>query len=180
MFYVSEVKTTPPEDFKTPLRKKVYETLEELDIPYKRVDTDEAVSMADCVHINDRLDMDMVKTLFLSDRKGNQYYLLITKGDKKFDTREFSKQMDVPRVSFAPKDKFDEILGAKLGAATVFSALIDDDHEIQIVFDKDVVDTEFYGCSDGVNTGYMKIRTDDILNKVLPHSGHNYKVIKVK
>ena len=78
MFYVSEIRTTEPGSFKSPLQKKVYQVLGELKVPYKRVDTDEAITMEDCVLINRRLDMDIVKTLFLCNKKKTLFYLFIT------------------------------------------------------------------------------------------------------
>lgn len=177
MFYVSEVKTDAPEAFKTPLQKKVYQVLAELQIPYKRVDTDEAITMEDCVQINEKLDMDMVKTLFLCNKKKTLFYLFVTTDKKPFDTKKFCEALDISRVSFAPKELFEEILGTKIGAATVYSVLDDWDKTIQVIFDQDVADSEYYGCSDGTTTGYMKVKTEDILNKILPYSKHKYKVI---
>ena len=49
MFYVSEIYKTGPKKFENDLQKKTYEALESLDIPFERVDTDEAVTMDDCV-----------------------------------------------------------------------------------------------------------------------------------
>lgn len=54
------------------------------------------------------------------------------------------------------------MLGTKIGAATVFSSLLDTEGKVQIVFDKEVLSEEYYGCSDGTTTGYMKIHTEDI------------------
>ncbi len=73
MFYVSEIQTTAPVVYKTPLQKSVYETLEWLQIPFERVDTDEAVTMEDCASINRKLQMDMVKTLFLCNRQQTSF-----------------------------------------------------------------------------------------------------------
>ena len=39
-------------------------------------------------------------------------------------------------------------------------------------FDPEAVSGEWYGCSDGRSTGYMKIRTADLLEKIIPQSGH--------
>ena len=50
---------------------------------------------------------------------------------------------------------------------------------IQVIFDQEVADSEYYGCSDGTTTGYMKVKTEDILTKILPHSRHKYKVIGI-
>ena len=80
MFYVSESKTTAPEQYLNPLQRQVYAVLKELDIPFERVDTDEAITMEDCVQIDEKLQMKMVKTLFLCNRQQNAFYLFITAG----------------------------------------------------------------------------------------------------
>ena len=179
MFYVSEIKTTAPETFKTPLQKEVYNTLDHLKVSYKRVDTDEAITMEDCVLIDQKLDMEMVKTLFLCNRKKTMFYLFITTGNKPFDTKAFCDALNIPRVSFAPKELFEEILGVKIGAATIFSTLTDWEKDIQVVFDKEVLGREYYGCSDGTTTGYMKIKTSDITDVVLPYAKHTYQIVGI-
>lgn len=173
MLFVSKVYTTAPENFKTPLQKSVYDTLKNLNIPFERVDTDEAISMEDCVQINQALDMKMVKTLFLTNRKQTVFYLFITTADKPFNSKDFASALGISRVSFAPLELMESKLGTKIGAATVFSALLDEDHELNIVFDSDVTSEEWYGCSDGTTTGYMKIKTADILNNFLTFTKHS-------
>lgn len=177
MINVSEIKTTAPEEFKTPLQEKVYETLSKLGIKYERVDTDVVITMEDCEAVNEKLDMDMVKTLFLTNTKKGQYFLYITTGDKHFNTRAFCNGLGISRVSFGQKELFEKMLGTEIGAATVYSALIDPEWKIQVVFDKDVADSEWYGCSDGTTTGYMKVKTQDILKKFLPYTRHDYRII---
>lgn len=179
MFYVSEIQQTAPADFKTPLQQSVYQTLDYLEIPYERVDTDEAITIDDCVEIDKKLDMDMVKTLFLCNRQKTKFYLFITKGDKPFNTKAFSNALGIPRVSFAPADKMAELLKTKIGAATVFSALVDQGNAVQIVFDQDVLAGEWYGCSDGTTTGYMKVGTDQIIHKFLTYTNHTPEIIEV-
>jgi len=179
MFFVSEIQTSAPEQFRTPLQEKTYRALAELGIPFERVDTDEAITMDDCVQIDAKLQMKMVKTLFLCDRKQTAFYLLITAGDKPFSSKNFSTALGVPRVSFAPSEKMQAMLGTKIGAATVFSALLDMEHRVQIVFDRDVLREEWYGCSDGTTTGYMKVRTDDILHRFLPFTQHAAQIAEV-
>ncbi|MBR1887529.1 MAG: HAD hydrolase-like protein, partial [Bacteroidales bacterium] len=63
-FYVSEPMPTPPQEFKTPLQKAVYEAFERLKIPFTRVDTDPGITMEDCAHIDGALGTRIVKTVF--------------------------------------------------------------------------------------------------------------------
>ena len=179
MIAVSETQNTAPKQFKTQLQEKVYKTLAELQIPYERVDTDEVITMEDCISVNEKLNMKMVKTLFLCNRQQTKFYLFITCGDKPFCSKKFSSTLGISRVSFAPTELMETMLGTKIGAATVFSSLLDTEGKVQIVFDKDVLLEEYYGCSDGTTTGYMKIRTEDIRDKFLKFTNHTPAIIEV-
>ncbi len=179
MMFVSSPYTTPPEQFRNALQEKVHTVLEALQIPYQRVDTDEAVTLEDCIRINEQLDMKMVKTLFLCNRQQTAFYLLVVPGDKPFSSKAFSSALGISRVSFAPAERMEPMLGTKIGAATVFSALLESAGDVQIVFDQDIVTDEWYGCSDGTTTGYMKLKTEDVLYKVLPYSGHTCRIIRI-
>jgi len=53
MFYVSEIHTKSPSHFQTRLQELVYEVLGKLQIPFERVDTDEVITMEDCVAIDE-------------------------------------------------------------------------------------------------------------------------------
>lgn len=172
MFYVSEIFATAPAVFSTELQKKVYETLDQLAIPFERVDTDEAITMEDCVLIDRRLDMKMVKTLFLCDRGQTEFYLYVTTARKRFNSGEFSRLLDTARVSFAPVERLQSMLGTKVGAATVLSVLLDSAHRVRVVVDREVLQERWYGCSDGTTTGYLKIETSRVIDDFLPHVGH--------
>lgn len=179
MLYVSDIYTTAPSEFKNSLQGKTYRALKELNIPFERVDNDEAITMEDCIQINKVLNVKIVKTLFLCNRQQTSFYLFVTRGDKPFKTKDFSKALGISRVSFGPADLMEKMLGMKVGAATIFSALLDTDNNVQIVFDKEVLNEEWYGGTDGTTTGYMKVRMEHILNKFLPYTRHSPIMIEV-
>ena len=179
MFYISEIMTTEPKEYKNHLQKETYKALLQLKIPFERVDTDEAVTMDDCVLIDQKFHMKMVKTLFLCNRKKTVFYLFVTTGEKAFDTKNFSNALGISRVSFGPAELMEEMLGNKIGAATVFGTLLDLDRDVQVIIDKEVADEEYYGCSDGTTTCYMKIRTEDIIEKFLPFAKHKPVIVEI-
>ena len=172
MFFVSDIMEKAPGSYKSTLQELTYQSLAKLQISFERVDTDEAISMEDCIEINEKLDMKMVKTLFLCNRQKTELYLFVTTADKPFKSKDFSNTLSIPRVSFAPAELMEDILGVKIGAATVFGVLMDTDNLVQVVFDKDVLLEEWYGCSDGTTTGYMKVQTKDIVNDFLNYVKH--------
>ncbi|MGI6233227.1 MAG: prolyl-tRNA synthetase associated domain-containing protein [Prevotella sp.] len=179
MFFVSDIKTSAPATFGSSLQQEVYTTLGNLSIPFWRVDTDEAITMEDCTAINERLDMEMVKTLLLCNRQQTQHYLFVTRGDKPFHSKEFSLALNIARVSFAPVDHLQQLLGTPIGAATVLSVIRDAGHRVQVVFDAEVAAMPWYGCSDGTTTSYLKLRTQDVLHRYLTFAGHEARIVEV-
>ena len=179
MVFVSEAFTAVPATYSTSLQEKVYQTLETLGIAFERVETEEVITMEDCKQINERLDMEMVKTLFLCNRQKTNFYLFVTCGDKPFKSKEFSQALAIARVSFASAEQMDAMLGTKIGAATIFSTLLKEAKKVQLVLDKDVCQQEYYGCSDGTTTGYLKLKTEEVLEKFLPYVKRQPKIIEV-
>ena len=179
MFYVSEVKTKAPENFQSELQQKIYETFAGLDIHFERVDNDPAITMEDCVLINERLDMKTVKTLFLCNRQQTNFYLFVTLDGKPFVTKDFSSALGISRVSFASEELLFSMLGTKIGATTVLSSIIDTENKVRIIFDKEVLKNEWYGCTDSTTTSYMKLKTADVLEKYLPFIKHEITMIEV-
>jgi Ala-tRNA(Pro) deacylase len=90
MINVSNILTSAPIVFKSELQEKVYSTFSELGMSFERVDTDEVITMEDCAAINARMDMDMVKTLFLCNRQQTEFYMFVTKGGKPFSSKELA------------------------------------------------------------------------------------------
>jgi Ala-tRNA(Pro) deacylase len=105
MFKVSNPICTPPETFSSALQQKVYSTFQDLSIPFERVDTDPGLTMEDCQHIDAKIGVRIVKTVFLCNRQQTAFYLYVTTDDKPFVTRDFCGALGIPRVSFAPADK---------------------------------------------------------------------------
>ena len=177
MFYVSDIMTTPPTAFETELQQKVYETFAQLEIPYERVDTDPGITMEDCQHIDAKIGVRIVKTVFLCNRQQTEFYLYVTTDDKPFVTRDFCGALGIPRVSFASADKLWDLTGVLPGATTILSAVLPSMAGVHLVMDRAVAEGEWYACTDGTATCFVKLRTSDLLSKYLPATSHQLTLI---
>ena len=157
----------------------VYDFLNQRGIPFARLDHPEVHTMEDCQAIDDRLQMQTVKTLFLCNRQQTAFYLFVTPGDKPFRTKDFSSALGISRVSFASPEQLERLMGTVVGSATVFSALLASAREVRVVFDRALADSEWYGCTDGTTTGYMKLRTRDVIDRLLPYTAHTLEWVEV-
>ena len=178
MFKVSDPMPTPPAVISTPLQQAVYESFARLEIPFERVETDPGLTMEDCRHIDAKIGVHIVKTIFLSNRQQTEFYLYVTTDDKPFVTRDFCAAMGgIPRVSFASADKLRQLTGVEVGATTVLSAVLPQSAPVHLVMDRCVAEGEWFACTDGTPTCFVKIRTGDLLQKYIPSSGHLLRLI---
>lgn len=172
MFYVSELKNTPPDTFANLLQERIYGKFGELEIPFGRVDTDPGITMEDCLNIDRGIGGRIVKTVFLCNRQQTSFYIYAMSPDKPFVTKDFCHSLNIPRVSFAPEDKLIALAGTIHGAATILSACLESAKDVTFVLDRTVLEDNYFCCTDGTATGFVKLRTSDLLDKFLPSCGH--------
>lgn len=155
----------------------VYELLEELDIPYLRLDHEEAATVEDCHDVDCRLGIHICKNLFLCNAQKTDFYLLMMPGTKKFKTKELSSQIGSARLSFAGAEYMEAFLNITPGSVSVMGLMNDWDNRVRLLIDRDILADEFVGCHPCVNTASLKIRTQDILEKFLPYVKHDYTAV---
>lgn len=176
---VSSVYHGAPAESRTPVEDRTYAALEELGIPFDRVDHDPAEDMADCAVISQALGADICKNLLLTPRNRSAFYLLAMPGDKPFVTRDLSKQIGSSRLSFATAEDLEQLLGVQPGSASVLGLLNDKEHRVTLVLDRAVAESRWFGCHPCRNTSSLRLRTEDVLEKFLPYTGHVPLVVEL-
>ena len=157
--------------------KRAFALLDELHIPYRRVEHAPAETMEVCAAISDALGVRICKNLFLCNRQQTAFYLLTMPEDKPFHTKDLSHQIGSSRLSFAPPDKMEALLGCSPGSASVLGLANDTEHRVRLVMDREVVEAERFACHPCDNTGSLTVATGDLLEKFLPHTGHTYEIV---
>ena len=163
-----------------PREVRTYDFLEDLGISWQCTDHKHADNMEDCRAIDEALGLVMCKNLFLCNRQKTNYYLLMMPGDKKFKTKELSKQIGSARLSFADADAMLQYLDIEPGAVSVMGLINDKEHMVQLLIDEEILKEEYIGCHPCVNTSSLKIRTSDILDKFIPATGHSFQTVILK
>ena len=158
----------------------VYELLNELEIPYLRVDHEAAATVDDCHEVDEALGIHICKNLFLCNRQKTDFYLLMMPGLKKFKTKELSSQLGTARLSFAEAEYMEEFLNITPGSVSVMGLMNDKENRVRLLIDQELLQDKFVGCHPCVNTASLKIRMKDILEKFLPHVGHDYTAVELQ
>ncbi|SCY47983.1 Ala-tRNA(Pro) deacylase [Lachnospiraceae bacterium XPB1003] len=162
-----------------PREIRTYDYLDKLGIEYLRTDHEPASNMEACNEIDAVLDVVICKNLFLCNRQKTDFYLLMMPGDKKFKTKELSAQINSSRLSFADPEDMLKYLDIEPGAVSIMGLMNDSEHAVQLLIDEDVLKGESLGCHPCVCTSSLKMKTEDVLTKFLPATGHEYRTVKL-
>lgn len=169
---VSPIYTNIPTEGLSETQVTVFNALLELSIPFERVEHENADTMEDCVAIGKVLGADVCKNLVLCNRQKTNFYLLTMPGDKPFFTKDLSHQIGSSRLSFASPEAMEELLLVQPGSASILALLFDTEHKVQLIMDRETKEQEFFCCHPCKNTGTLKMKTADVLNVFLKHTGH--------
>ncbi len=156
-----------------------YDTLEDLGIEYERVSHGSIGSIEGLFEIEQVLGCKICKNLFLCNAQKTDFYLLIMPGDKPFKTKLLSPQLGCSRLSFAPSEYMESLINCTPGSASVLGLLFDKGLKVRLVVDRDILESEFFGCHPCDNTSSIKVLSSDIFEKFLPFSNHTPTIVQL-
>ena len=158
---------------------RVYDLLDRLGVEYQRIDHEAAMTMEACAAIDEVLDATICKNLLLCNRQCTAFYLLMLPGDKTFKTSVLSKKIGSSRLSFASGVYMEQFLDITPGSLSVLGLMNDKENKVQLVIDRDVLESESFGCHPCVNTSSLLLRTADLMEKLLPAMHHEAVIVSL-
>lgn len=168
-----------PQDWAQRLDKeqRVYDLLDQLQLPYQRIDHEAAMTMEACAAIDEALQATICKNLLLCNRQCTEFYLLMLPGDKPFKTSILSKQIGSSRLSFAGAEYMEQFLDITPGSLSVLGLMNDSGNRVQLLVDKALLDGTFIGCHPCINTSSLRLRTADLMDKIIPAMHHSITIV---
>ena len=160
---------------------KCYDFLDGLGTQYYRVDHRDmpAETMEVCEKIDKTLGCTICKNLFLCNRQKTQFYLLMMPADKPFKTKDLTAQINSARLSFADSEAMVKYLNITPGSVSVLGLMNDTECAVRLLVDKDILSDEYIGCHPCVNTSSMRIKTQDIFDKIISATNHTKTVVEL-
>jgi len=175
------LETGRPVDLDSRLEKeqRVYELLDRLGLQYERVDHAPAMTMEACAEIDQVLGAAMCKNLLLCNRQCTDFYLLLMPGDKPFKTKELSAQIGTARLSFADGSYMEQFLDITPGSLSVLGLMNDTEHRVTLLIDEALLADTYIGCHPCINTSSLRLRTQDLLESLLPAMDHSPRFVRL-
>ncbi|MBE6593017.1 MAG: prolyl-tRNA synthetase associated domain-containing protein [Ruminococcaceae bacterium] len=158
---------------------RVYDLLDALGVEYERIDHEPAMTMEVCEEIDASLGALICKNLFLCNRQETDFYLLMMPANKPFKTKDLSAQIGSSRLSFATAEHMEELIDITPGSVSVMGLMNDSEGRVKLLVDKDVLAEEYVGCHPCINTSSLRIKTKDLVSKIIPTLKHEMTVVSL-
>lgn len=150
----------------------VYDFLDRLGVCYTTLTHPAAATMEQCEAVRGAAGAPVFKNLFLTNRQQTDFYLLMIPADKPFKTKYLSSQLGCARLSFASAEAMERYLHIHPGAVSPMGLIHDKDKAVRLIVDNDLRDVGVYACHPCVNTSSVVLSLADLLEKVVPATGH--------
>lgn len=158
-------------------QEKVLEYLKLNGIPFSYTTHARVETMADCAALG--LPAPHCKNLFLCNRAGTQYYLLLIRADKPFVTREVSRTLGVSRLSFGKDDALARLLHAHPGCVSPMGLIFPEAADVRLLCDEDLLALPALAFHPLTDEASLWMDTQDFLHKFLPLTGHALTVLPI-
>ncbi len=153
--------------------------LEKIGISYDIVTHPPVFTLEKCQAVNGMIDGVICKNLLLKTDSGKVIYLLMIRDDKRFVTKDVSKKLGCSRLSFASGEFMETLLNTTPGSLSITSLMFDREKKVMLAVDSDVLAEEFICCHPSDNTATLRMRTEDVLEKLIPALGVEPKIIEI-
>ena len=118
------------------------------------------------------------KSMFLTNKKKTQYYLLIMDDQKSLDMDLFKDLVSANRIRMASADSLFEKMELPPGTVSPCGLLNNPERDIQVYFDKDIVTEDIMTFHPNTNEKTIFVATQDLF-KFLAHLGYDYQILEL-
>lgn len=150
----------------------VFRFLEDNDIPFSKIDHEAVVDMESYMKLEEEYSVCVPKNLFLCNRQQTKFYLLLMRGDKKFLTKDLSKQIASARLSFGSEERLKTMLHCFHGSTSPFGLIFDKDDQVSLLVDDDLLCQDRLGFHPCMNTSTLILDRKEFFENYLTKVHH--------
>ena len=158
--------------------QQVATKLQELGITFDVVEHPPAFTTEQADSYIEGMEGVRTKSMFLTNKKKTQYYLLIMDDKKRLDMDDFKVQVGADRIRMASLDSLAEKMSLPAGTVSPFGLLNNEEKDIQVYFDIEIIDEERMTFHPNTNEKTIFISTQHLF-KFLQDLGYSYQVLEL-
>ncbi len=160
------------------LYKKVEEKLNEMNIPFEIVEHEPALTTEQADSFIEGIEGVRTKTMFLTNKKKTEFYLLIMDDKKRLDMDIFKEIVASKQIKMASKNSLFEKMILPPGVVSPFGLLNNEDKDIKVYIDKEIIDEERMCFHPNTNEKTIFLKTLDLL-KFIESIGYDVNIVEI-
>lgn len=141
----------------------VEEKLKSLDIPFEIVEHEPALTTEQADSFIEGIEGVRTKTMFLTNRKKTEFYLLIMDDRKRLDIDKFKELVSANQIKMASEKSLYEKMMLPPGVVSPFGLLHNEDRDIKVYIDREIIDEERMSFHPNTNEKTIFIKTADLI-----------------
>lgn len=118
------------------------------------------------------------KTMFLTNKKKTEFYLLIMDDKKRLDMDIFKEIVASKQIKMASKNSLFEKMMLPPGVVSPFGLLNNEDKDIKVYIDKEIIDEERMCFHPNTNEKTIFLKTLDLL-KFIESIGYDVNIVEI-
>ncbi|GAA0058420.1 prolyl-tRNA editing protein [Streptococcus canis] len=158
--------------------ENVIAELEQLNISYELVEHAPALTTKQADSFIEGIEGVRTKTMFLTNKKKTQYYLLIMDDQKLLDMECFKELVGANRIRMASADSLYRKMLLPPGVVSPFGLMNNQDKDILVYFDQAIVTEERMSFHPNTNDRTIFINTKDLFS-FLEHLGYEVNIVEL-
>ena len=158
--------------------QKVADTLNELGITFHIVEHEPALTTEQADHFIEGIEGVRTKTMFLTNKKKRNFYLVIMDDAKRLDMDVFKEFVEEKQIKMASAETLNDKMMLLPGTVSPFGLLNNRDKDIQVYFDQEIVSEERMCFHPNTNEKTIFVNTEDLFT-FLKAIGYEPQVIEL-
>lgn len=144
--------------------QKVADTLNELGITFHIVEHEPALTTEQADYFIEGIEGVRTKTMFLTNKKKRNFYLVIMDDAKRLDMDVFKEFVEEKQIKMASAETLNDKMMLLPGTVSPFGLLNNRDKDIQVYFDQEIVSDERMSFHPNTNEKTIFIQTEDLFS----------------
>ena len=142
--------------------QKVADTLNELGITFQIVEHEPALTTEQADHFIEGIEGVRTKTMFLTNKKKRNFYLVIMDDAKRLDMDVFKDIVEEKQIKMASAETLNDKMMLPPGVVSPFGLLNNKDKDIHVYFDQEIVSEERMSFHPNTNEKTIFVNTQDL------------------
>ncbi len=160
------------------MKEQVFKELEKMGIEYEVVNHPPVFTTQEADAYIEGKEGVRSKTMFMSDKKKRNFYLLILDDSKRLDIKKIGEQINEKSLRLGNEENLKSKMNLKFGSVSPFGLLNNKDKDIKVYVDKEILNEKIITFHPNENDVTIFIKITDMF-KFFDNLNYKYELIEM-